>query len=344
MAFCCVAVSAVAGPAPLKYGEQSLKDVHPDLAAQWHPTRNIHPRTGAILGPGDVSPSSNFVAVWVCKDGSCGCPHIWSAPIDQRSGGHKTGCPFCSKLLACPCMSLAALHPKVAAEWDYDKNAGLTAEDGSPLTPENCPPSSSKKIAWFHVADDGKVHPWVASVHERTREGKGTSCPACNTGGGPPREVFLADEPGCEHLVQQWDYAKNGDLTPYNVTRGSHEVVWWICPGSTCQHPHSWQARIYQRANPKRGTGCPFCSKRLVCPCNSLQGKFPNLAKEYALSNIKMANAISPGSDLPVLWNCLAPGCGHTYLTSPKRRLFPRYPAGCIECSRRTSKGKSGQP
>lgn len=331
-------------PAPLKDGEQSLKDVYPDLAAQWHPTRNIHPRTGAILGPEDVSPGSHFAAVWVCKEGSCGCPHMWTVAVNQRSSRGKYGCPFCARLFACSCKSLAALHSNVANEWDYDENVGLLAGDGSPLTPENCPPSSKKKVGWFHVAADGEIHRWAATVRDRTREGRGSNCPICNTGGGAPREVFLADEPGCQHLVEQWDYEMNGDLTPYNVTRGSKVKVWWKCPESTCQHPHSWQARIDQRADPKRGSGCPFCSKRRVCQCNSLQSKFPDLAKEYDLTNKMKANEISPGSSVPALWNCLAPGCGHSYLAPPYRRTAPKRLSGCLKCSRKSSKGKSGQP
>ena len=30
-------------------------------------------------------------------------------------------------------------------------------------------------------------------------------------------------------LSKEWHPTKNGDLTPYDVTVGSHKKVWWIC-------------------------------------------------------------------------------------------------------------------
>ena len=34
---------------------------------------------------------------------------------------------------------------------------------------------------------------------------------------------------GLEMLLTQWDYEKNGTLTPDRVTYGSHAKAWWIC-------------------------------------------------------------------------------------------------------------------
>ena len=31
-------------------------------------------------------------------------------------------------------------------------------------------------------------------------------------------------------LAMEWDYEKNGVLTPENVSYGSNKKVWWICP------------------------------------------------------------------------------------------------------------------
>jgi hypothetical protein len=35
---------------------------------------------------------------------------------------------------------------------------------------------------------------------------------------------------------------KNGDLTPEDVTPGSHKKVWWVC-----EKGHEWQARMSVR-------------------------------------------------------------------------------------------------
>lgn len=38
-------------------------------------------------------------------------------------------------------------------------------------------------------------------------------------------------------LLVQWDKQKNGDLTPRDVTKGSHKKIWW-----KCVFGHSWKA------------------------------------------------------------------------------------------------------
>lgn len=54
---------------------------------------------------------------------------------------------------------------------------------------------------------------------------------------------------GLEILLTQWDYEKNGTLTPDRVTYGSHKKVWWIC-----EKGHSWQAIVKSRIS-----GCSGC-------------------------------------------------------------------------------------
>lgn len=56
-------------------------------------------------------------------------------------------------------------------------------------------------------------------------------------------------------LVKEWHYAKNGDLTPYDVTPMSNQKVSWICP----QQNHEYDALIFHRTE---GHGCPKCRPR----------------------------------------------------------------------------------
>lgn len=62
-------------------------------------------------------------------------------------------------------------------------------------------------------------------------------------------------------LVLEWDYSKNGDLKPSNVSLSSGKKVWWIC--KTCGH--NWAARVGGRnGNRIDGDyGCPKCGKKL---------------------------------------------------------------------------------
>ena len=34
----------------------------------------------------------------------------------------------------------------------------------------------------------------------------------------------------CPEIAEEWDYDKNGNLTPQNVVCFSSQYVWWICP------------------------------------------------------------------------------------------------------------------
>lgn len=62
----------------------TLLDTHPELAAQWHPTKN------GDLKPEQFTHGSTHKVWWL---GECG--HEWEALINNRSDG--TGCPICYK-------------------------------------------------------------------------------------------------------------------------------------------------------------------------------------------------------------------------------------------------------
>lgn len=64
-------------------GKNDLETVNPELAAQWHPTKN------GELTPDDVAPMSDKKVWWLGK-----CGHEWQAEISSRTQGH--GCPYCS--------------------------------------------------------------------------------------------------------------------------------------------------------------------------------------------------------------------------------------------------------
>lgn len=62
----------------------SLASLNPELASQWHPTRN------GDLTPHDVTGGSNKKVWWL---GECG--HEWEAIINSRTSG-ENNCPYCS--------------------------------------------------------------------------------------------------------------------------------------------------------------------------------------------------------------------------------------------------------
>ena len=62
-------------------------------------------------------------------------------------------------------------------------------------------------------------------------------------------------------IAKEWHPTKNGELTPNDVTAGSHKKVWWQC--SKFKH-HEWDAVIKSRS--KSGNGCPHCTNQSSIP------------------------------------------------------------------------------
>lgn len=62
-----------------------MADEYPSVAAEWHPTKNGDKK------PTDFRPHSNKRVWWLCKFG-----HDWEAPINNRTGTYKRGCPTCA--------------------------------------------------------------------------------------------------------------------------------------------------------------------------------------------------------------------------------------------------------
>ena len=75
-------------------------------------------------------------------------------------------------------------------------------------------------------------------------------------------------------LLKEWNYDRNGRLTPSDFKEHSARKIWWKC----CKN-HSWQTTISTRA---KGSGCPYCSGRYAIKGeNDLQTLRPEIASEW---------------------------------------------------------------
>jgi len=223
-----------ATPAP---GE-SFGDQFPDVAKEWHPTRN------GDVKPTDVKPGSNKRRWWQC--GTCG--HEWEVePKDRRRGEQ---CPECAerqrnmtKSTPKPGRSLADLYPDIAAEWHPTKNVPVTAADVNP---------GSKKNRWWRCRACG--HDWETDPDHRTRRGDG--CPKCSY--RDRSRIKATPKPGeslaekNRELAAEWHPTLNGSRTPFDVRPRGRASAWWKCPLG-----HVWKAKVAPRAV---GVGCPKCS------------------------------------------------------------------------------------
>ncbi len=248
---------------------QSLASRHRVLAREWHPDRNLD------LTPRDVARASRSKVWWQCAHG-----HEWEAPVYSRTIGGN-GCPYCGNKKVGKDNSLRSLNPKLAREWDREKNDGLTSADVTP---------GSKRRIWWRCREG---HAWQAPVHERS---SGRGCPYCAHRRIAPDNNLAALRPD---LAGQWHPTRNRPLTPESVFPAAAHKVWWRCPNG-----HQWEATINSRSH--LNTGCPYCSGRRITKERSLATNHRGLARQWhkTMNGELMPHDVSPVSRRSVWWLC----------------------------------------
>ena len=278
-------------------GENDLASLRPDLARQWHPVKN------GALTPDQVLPGSHRLAWWVCQRG-----HEWRAQIKARAAG--SGCPVCAnREIRSGENDLEAAYPRLAAQWDWERNGSLT--------PRDVVSGSTRKVWW--ICEQG--HRWQASVVSRTSGGSG--CPVCTGRKVVPGENDLASR--FPELAAQWDTEANGVLTPARVTAYANRKVWWRCPLG-----HGYQAAVSSRT--MQGSGCPYCTgRKVLAGFNDLASRVPALAAQWhpTLNGTLTPEMVTAGSHRKVWWVCSE---GHVWRAVVYSRAGHRM-SGCPVCA-----------
>ena len=387
----------------------SLVDNYPDVAKEWHPTKNGETKAS------DVTCTSTKKVWWICSKG-----HEWQADVESRTL-RSTGCPYCSgHSVLSGFNDLASVRPDIAKEWHPTKNGKLT--------PSEVTVGSGKKVWWRCQYG----HEWLADIKGRTSHN--LNCPKCSGSGtslseqgvayyleqickveqrkkfnGQEIDVYLPEyRIGVEYdgqfyhtdekknkeiyknkkvadigivlirikesdknfiadniiyfkedslgnnyawalnqlcqmlatltgnrqfgllrididddivkirqridlyhkeksllamnprIAKEWHPEKNGILTPEMFYEKSSVKVWWKCALG-----HEWQANISSRTF--RDDGCPFCAgKKVLKGFNDLLTVNPKLAKEWhPTKNAELkASDITCGSNKKVWWKC----------------------------------------
>ena len=131
-------------------------------------------------------------------------------------------------------------------------------------------------------------------------------------------------------LLKEWNYNKNGKLTPESISPSSSKKVWWICSKG-----HEWQTSPNKRSN---GSGCPYCSNnKILKGYNDLETTCPKLVKEwnYKRNNLSPSEVMS-GSNKKVWWICPK---GHEYEASILNRTKNNGTKCPICCNQKVLKG-----
>ena len=125
-------------------------------------------------------------------------------------------------------------------------------------------------------------------------------------------------------LMAEWNWERNTDVAPSQLTLGSGQKVWW-----KCKKGHEWQAVVKNRTH---GRDCPYCSgKKILKGYNDLQAINPILANEWNYEkngNLKPDN-FTVNSGRKVWWKCSK---GHEWAAIISNR---NKNSGCPFCSGR---------
>ena len=270
---------------------------HSDVAKEWDYTANSRL-------PEEVSCGSNYCAGWVCLV----CGNKWNTRVNKRTAG--SGCPRCNIQrqinLASIKNPLISQYPEVAAEWDYDRNF--------PHRPENFSSKSHKRFRWACLVCG---HGWDSIISNRTQ---GCGCPACAGSIVTDKNRLSALYP-C--LAEEWDYKKNFQLKPEDVSYASDIKAFWVCKCA-----YSWCAPIKDRTS---GKGCSACSGNVVSDKNRLSLTNPELCEEWDFEeNFPLRpEGVSFGSGKKVGWICKV--CVHKWAAVINKRSFGQ---GCPLCAK----------
>lgn len=203
---------------------------------------------------------------------------------------------------------LETLFPDIAKQWNANLNGNLTPKD---INSKSC-----KKIWWTCENN----HIYQTQVANRTN--LKTGCPYCS--GRLPIVGETDLETVYPEVAKEWNYKKNGNLTPKMVTKASSKKVWWIC-----KEGHEWESTIHERS--RQECGCPYCSNhRVLVGWNDLESSGYSCVDEWAydLNGDLAPSMVTKNSSTKVWWRCKQ---GHTWETKVLHRTYDG--SNCPYCS-----------
>lgn len=226
-------------------GFNTLRDTHPEIAAEWHPALN------GDRDPAEFISGSKYRATWLCARG-----HTYESSVSRRVSA-RYGCRYCANLLVDPEVnSLAVTHPDIAAEWHPTKNGDVTPSDVV---------AGSNAARWW-VCSEGHVFRMTPAYRRR-----GGRCRPCGRSERANRGSLAETHP---HIARQWHPSMNGNLCPRDVLSGSGRRAWFQCEKGHVEE------RIIFRVTKGLGPPCRKCHVLPTPETGSLAESHPKLAEE----------------------------------------------------------------
>ena len=218
-------------------------------------------------------------------------------------------------------------RPDLIEQWAVEKNnqIGLSLDK----------PVSFTRTKAFWKCPDYPDHLYDMLIYQRTKLNQ--NCPICS--GKRVLKGFNDLAKWCKDAVTEWDYGNNWDkkkkkqLTPFDVTYGSHYIANFVC--SKCHEPFSMMVKTYYRGN-----RCKYCAHTEVRPdgSNSFAAEHPDQLKYWdyekndKVTTKEHPNGVRPeeilsSSNIRLHWKC---GFGHTWRNDACSQRN-----GCSRCNRR---------
>ena len=262
----------------------NLETSHPDIAAEWHPTKNS-------LSPSELTPSSNLKAWWRCQSDPT---HEWATRVGNRTT-LGNGCPICSGRKASPKTSFAAVHPHLLNSWDFSKNS---------ISPHEVRPKSNKIVHW--VCPDYPHHQWQQQIYIRLKFG----CPYCVGRKTHKLDAVASVAPELLKEFVRFSSAEDRNKTLNDVSPGSGYLVRWRCSVCGDEYSQPIKSRI-------KKSGCKKCNG--TKGSKSLGARRPDLALQWhpSRNGLELKEIFNLNEPIMAWWVCKQ---GHEWQESLKAR------------------------
>jgi len=277
-------------------GYNDLFTLYPELGEQWSDNNIQDPLTVSF----------NEEVEWVCPVTG----GKWKSQISERirhgkKHGFKSVFVTGARVLA-GYNDIATTHPHVLQWWDYEKN------DIDPTTIS----SGSDIKAWWVDSNDNS---YQMTIYKK-----------CICGQGSPFDAGKKIAPGNSladlypELAKQWNYEKNGELSPYDVTTGSSRQLWWVCP----ETGKTWKASPKYRVKSGHCKSPYMTGKRVLKGYNDLGTFYPEICKEFSSKNDFSPYEVVAHSKKRAKWICNT--CSHEWEAVIDNRTTNG--SGCPHC------------
>lgn len=266
-------------------GFNDLETLRPDIAAQWHPTKN------GALQPSEIPKTYSKKVWWVCKNGH----EFESLANNRRTSSH---CPVCSgKTVLSGYNDVATLYPSLVEFFHPELNGDIELTGiGKGYAPK----------LWWRRSCGHDVHVRVSNCLNEI------PCSYCSGHKVLPGFNDLAvTNP---EIVHHWHPTKNHPLTPQNVTKASKTKIWWICDAGH-------EDLILPANKIKIGARCSYCDKtKFLSGMNDIATIYPEASKEWhpVLNGTLTPADVAVSSSKKFWWHCGA--CEQDWEATPHNR------------------------